>query len=143
MRRAAGITHADSMTVRSYFSFDRTRDLKDAGVKLLAGTDMPQAFVYPGFSLHDELGLLVEAGLTPLQSLQTATVNPAQFLGIEDMGTIAPGMKANLVLLDANPAQNIANTKKISSVIMDGTLYTRSQLDDLLNKSAKIASSQK
>ena len=142
MRRAAGITHADSMTVRSYFSFDRTRDLKDAGVKLLAGTDMPQAFVYPGFSLHDELGLLVEAGLTPLQSLQTATVNPAQFLGIKDMGTIAPGTKANLVLLDANPVEDIANTKRISAVIMRGTLYRRNQLDELLNQSAQIAASR-
>ena len=85
----------------------------------------------------------MEAGLTPLQSLQTATVNPAQFLGIKDMGTIAPGMKANLVLLDADPSENIANTKKISSVIMRGTLYTRNQLDDLLKKSAEIASGQK
>jgi hypothetical protein len=113
------------------------------GVELLAGTDVVAPWTYPGFSLHDELGLLVQAGLTPLQSLQTATVNPAQFLGIKDMGTIAPGMKANLVLLDADPAENIANTKKISSVIMGGTLYTRNQLDDLLNTSAKIASSQK
>ena len=86
---------------------------------------------------------LVEAGLTPLEALRTATVNPAQFLGLKDMGTIAPGMKANLVLLDANPVENIANTKKISSVIMGGTLYTRSQLDDLLNSSAKVASTQK
>ncbi len=113
------------------------------GVQLLAGTDVVAPDTYPGFSLHDELALLVQAGLTPLQSLQTATVNPAQFLGIKDMGTIAPGMKANLVLLEANPVENIANTKKISSVIMGGTLYTRSQLDDLLNTSAKIASSQK
>ncbi len=113
------------------------------GVQLLAGTDVVAPYTYPGFSLHDELGLLVEAGLTPLQSLQTATVNPAQFLGTRDLGTIAPGMKANLVLLDANPMEDIANTKKISSVIMAGTLYTRNQLDDLLNTSAKIASSQK
>lgn len=113
------------------------------GVQLLAGTDVVAPYTYPGFSLHDELGLLVEAGLTPLQSLQTATVNPAQFLGIRDLGTIAPGMKANLILLDANPVEDIANTKKISSVIMAGTLYTRNQLDDLLNTSAKIASSQK
>jgi imidazolonepropionase-like amidohydrolase len=116
---------------------------QELGVQLLAGTDVVAPYTYPGFSLHDELGLLVEAGLTPLQSLQTATVNPARFLGIKDMGTIAPGMKADLVLLDANPLENIANTKKISSVIMSGTLYTRNRLDDLLNTSAKIASSQK
>ena len=112
------------------------------GVQLLAGTDVVAPYTYPGFSLHDELGLLVEAGLTPLQSLQTATVNPAQFLGIKDMGAIAPGMKANLVLLDANPVEDIANTKRISAVIMRGTLYRRNQLDELLNQSAQIAASR-
>jgi hypothetical protein len=113
------------------------------GVLLLAGTDVVAPWTYPGFSLHDELGLLVEAGLTPLEALRTATVNPAQFFGMKDVGTIAPGMKANLVLLDANPAENIANTKKISSVIGNGRLYSRSDLDGLLNTSAKIASRQK
>src|ERR1700687_900086 len=112
------------------------------GVRLLAGTDVVAPYTYPGFSLHDELGLLVEAGLPPLQSLQTATINPAQFLGIKDLGAIGPGMKANLVLLDANPVENIANTKKISLVIKGGALYMRNQLDDLLNKSAEIASGQ-
>ena len=115
---------------------------QELGVQLLAGTDVVAPYTYPGFSLHDELGLLVEAGLTPLQSLQTATVNPAQFLGIKDMGTIAPGMKANLVLLDANPVEDIANTKRISAVIMRGTLYRRNQLDELLNQSAQIAASR-
>ena len=62
---------------------------------------------------------------------------------MKDIGVIAPGMKANLVMLDADPRENIANTKKISAVIMHGTLYTRNQLDELLNDSAKIASVQK
>jgi len=113
------------------------------GVQLLAGTDVVAPWTYPGFSLHDELGLLVETGLTPLEALRTATINPAEFFGMKDMGTIAPGMKANLVLLDADPLKNIANTKKISSVIMRGRLYTRIQLDDLLKTSARIASNQK
>jgi imidazolonepropionase-like amidohydrolase len=113
---------------------------QQSGVKLLAGTDVVAPWTYPGFSLHDELGLLVEAGLTPLEALRTATINPAQFFGMKDVGTIARGMKANLIVLDANPMENIVNTKKISSVIMRGTLYTRVQLDDLLNTSAKIAS---
>ena len=112
-------------------------------VQLLAGTDVVAPWTYPGFSLHDELGLLVKAGLMPLEALRTATINPAQFFGMKDAGTIAPGMKANLVLLDADPRENIANTKKISSVIMRGTLYTRNQLDGLLNASAQIASNQK
>jgi imidazolonepropionase-like amidohydrolase len=110
------------------------------GVQLLAGTDVVAPWTYPGFSLHDELGLLVEAGLSPLEALRTATVNPAQFFGMKDIGKIAPRMKADLVLLDANPLQDIGNTKKISAVILQGTLYTRKQLDDLLDGSAKIAS---
>jgi imidazolonepropionase-like amidohydrolase len=113
------------------------------GVQLLAGTDVVAPWTYPGFSLHDELGLLVEAGLTPLEALRTATINPAEFFGMKDVGTIASGMKANLVLLDADPLENIANTKKISSVIMRGRLYMRIQLDDLLKTSARIASNQK
>ena len=113
------------------------------GVQLLAGTDVVAPWTYPGFSLHDELGLLVEAGLTPLEALRTATINPAQFLGVKDAGAIAPGMKANLMLLDADPRENIANTKRISAVIMGGMLYRRNQLDKLLNQSATIASVQK
>src|SRR5438876_11799392 len=85
----------------------------------------------------------LETGLTPLEALRTATINPAEFFGMKDVGTIAPRMKANLVLLDADPLKNIANTKKISSVIMRGRLYTRIQLDDLLKTSARIASNQK
>ncbi len=112
------------------------------GVKLLAGTDVVAPWTYPGFSLHDELGLLVEAGLTPQEALRTATVNPAEFFGIRDEGRIASGMKANLVLLDADPLKDIANTKKISSVIMLGDVYTRIQVDSLLDASAKIASNQ-
>ena len=112
------------------------------GVQLLAGTDVVAPWTYPGFSLHDELGLLVEAGLTPLEALRTATINPAQFFGFKDMGEIAPGMTASLILLEADPLENVANTKRISSVILRGTLYTREQLDDLLNKSARLASGQ-
>jgi len=115
---------------------------QELGVQLLAGTDVVAPYTYPGFSLHDELSLLVEAGLTPLEALRTATVNPAQFFGFKNVGAIAPGMRANLVLLDANPLLSIANTKRISAVIMRGTLYRRKQLDDFLNRSAQIASSQ-
>ncbi|HEX9220921.1 MAG TPA: amidohydrolase family protein, partial [Gemmatimonadaceae bacterium] len=132
MRRAAGIAPADSMVVRSYFSFDRTRDLKDAGVKLLAGTDMPQAFVYPGFSLHEELELLVRSGLTPLEALRAATYNPADFLGaLDSLGTIAKGKLADLVLLDADPLTDIRNTRRISVVIANGRVFdaaTRAQV---------------
>src|SRR5436190_4963954 len=118
MRRMAGVTPADSMVVRSYFSFDRTRDLRNAGVKLLAGTDMPQAFVYPGFSLHRELELLVRSGLTPLEALRAATYNPAQYFGaLDSLGTVGQGKVADLLLLDANPLSDIRNTRRISTVI--------------------------
>ena len=140
-RRAAGVTPADSMVVRSYFSFDRTRDLKNAGVKLLAGTDMPQAFVYPGFSLHDELELLVQAGLTPLEALRAATYNPADFFGgLDSLGTVARGKLADLVLLEANPLTDIRNTRRISVVIANGRVFdgaARAQLLKHVEKALK------
>jgi len=87
----------------------------------------------PGFSLHDELGLMVKAGLTPMQALQTATLNPARFLGTEkDYGTVEKGKIADLVLLDANPLEDIANTTKINAVLYGGTLFARPELDHML-----------
>jgi hypothetical protein len=134
IRRAAGLSPSDSMVVRSYFSFDRTRDLKNAGVKLLAGTDMPQAFVYPGFSLHDELELLVRSGLTPLEALRTTTYNPAEYLGaLDSLGTVSRGKIADLVLLDADPLVDIRNTRRISAVIANGRLFDSAARDSLLS----------
>jgi imidazolonepropionase-like amidohydrolase len=133
VHRASALTPPDSMVVRSYFSFDRTHDLKNAGVKLLAGTDMPQAFVYPGFSLHDELALLVQSGLTPLEALRTATYNPAEFLGaLDSLGTVAQGKLADLVLLDADPLADIHNTRRISAVIANGRVFDSSARAGLL-----------
>jgi hypothetical protein len=113
-----------------------------AGVPLLAGTDTAwiQPYTYAGFSLHDELALLVKAGLTPMESLQTATINPARFLGMEkDLGTIEKGKVANLVLLDADPVSDIRNTQKIDSVVLKGKLLTRTDLDRLLQDVATKA----
>jgi imidazolonepropionase-like amidohydrolase len=133
MHRAATIKPADSIAMRSYFSFDRTRELKEAGVKLLAGTDMPQAFVYPGFSLHQELELLVRSGLTPLEALRTATYNPAEFLGaLDSLGTVAQGKIADLLLLDANPLADIRNTRRIAVVIANGRVFDRPARAQLL-----------
>jgi imidazolonepropionase-like amidohydrolase len=107
--------------------------LNRAGVQILAGTDCPNPFVYPGFSLHDELGLLVRSGLTPAEALRTATVNPAIFLGVTDsLGTVARGKVADLALLDGNPLTDIANTKRIRAVIQGGRLLDRRALDAML-----------
>lgn len=133
INRARAVGKADTARVRSHFSFDRTRELRDAGVRLLAGTDTPQPFVFPGFSLHDELGLLVKSGLTPLEALQTATINPAEFFGMQGaLGTIEKGMIADLVLLDDNPLKDIANTRRINAVIANGRLFDRTALNKLL-----------
>jgi imidazolonepropionase-like amidohydrolase len=100
-----------------------------AGVTLLTGTDLSGfKWISPGASLHDELALFVDAGLTPMQALQAATRNPARFLHVE-AGTIEVGKRADLVLLDANPLDDIRNTRRIDSVVLDGTLFDRSRLD--------------
>ncbi len=99
--------------------------MNEKGVELLAGTDMgANPLCFPGDGLHNELSALVDAGLSPLNSLQTATINPAQFLEIEkDYGTINEGKMADMVLLDANPLDDISNTRKINMVIQNGKIY--------------------
>ncbi len=115
--------------------------MQKAGVPILAGTDQENPYCFAGFSLHDELGLLVQAGLTPLESLQAATLNPARFLGREDdYGTVEKGKVADLVLLDANPLDDIANTKRIDAVFYRGQLFSRTALDDMLAEVETLAS---
>ena len=114
--------------------------MQRAGVALLAGTDVLNPYCFPGFSLHDELGLLVQAGLTPLEALQAATLNPARFLGKEqEIGTVAEGKVADLVVLDANPLQDIRNTQRIHAVVVNGRLLDRAALDALLTQAEAIA----
>src|SRR5579859_468081 len=105
-----------------------------AGIPFLAGTDTPPGvYIFPGFSLHEELQRFVAAGFTPLEALQTATLNPAKFLGMEDrLGTIEKGKLADLVLLDANPLDEIRNTQKIAGVVANGRYFSRADLDKLL-----------
>ena len=116
--------------------FQIVGEMERAGVKLLAGTTTEEPLLsIPGFSLHDELALLVQAGLTPLEALQTATLNPARFLGNEqNFGTVGPGKLADLVLLNANPVQDISNTRKIDAIVYRGKLYSRASLDAILAK---------
>jgi len=107
-----------------------------AGVPFLAGTDAaPGVYILPGFSLHDELADFVEAGFTPMESLQTATSGAAKFLGMEkDYSSVEAGKVADLVLLSANPLEDIRNTQKISAVIANGRLFDRAALDRILKE---------
>jgi len=116
-------------------------DLHRAGVTLLAGTDTGVQYIVPGFALHEELGLMVASGLTPLEALQTATLLPARFLGRErELGTIEPGKLADLVLLDADPLIDIHNTTKINAVFANGTYLPQKTLQGLLANVAAATS---
>jgi len=115
------------------------KQMQDAGVRLLAGTDTGIAGTYPGFDLHDELELLVSAGLTPMQALQSATRNVAEFLRDNDGGLVAVGRRADLVLLEANPLEDIRNTRKIHAVIVGGKFLDRDALDRLLQEAERAA----
>jgi imidazolonepropionase-like amidohydrolase len=110
--------------------------LHKAGVPFLAGTDTPAGVhIFPGYSLHEELQRFVAAGFTPLEALQTATINPARFFRMEDQaGTVERGKFADLVLLSANPLEDIANTQKIAAVIANGRYHRRADLDKMLGR---------
>ena len=107
--------------------------MHERGVPIGAGTDTPIFLAVPGYSLHSELELLVRAGLSPLEALRSATVRPAEYFSLQDeMGTIDIGKKADLVLLNANPLENIANTRNIAAVVSKGRFYTHDDLSDLI-----------
>jgi imidazolonepropionase-like amidohydrolase len=117
------------------------RDMHTAGVKFLAGTDTTNPYCMPGFSLHDELAFLVGAGLSALEALQGATYHAAEYLGLLDRyGTVSPGRAADLVVLDANPLEDIHNSSKIHAVILSGKVLHRSELDRQLAEIEKTAS---
>ena len=101
-------------------------------IPLMAGTDTPLGFLTPGFSLHYELELMVESGLTELQALATATLNPAKYFRMEDsLGLVKKDYIADLILLAENPLENIAHTKDIIAVIKDGNFIDKSSLEKI------------
>lgn len=115
------------------WKLNMVKKIHDAKIPMMAGTDCPIFFLTPGRSLHLELESLVEAGLTPLEAIQTATQRPAEYFDIDDkLGFIKTGMEADLLLLDANPLEDIKNTMKINSVFRAGRHYDRNALDGLL-----------
>jgi len=101
-----------------------TGEMYDYGIKFMAGTDTPLGFLIPGFSLHTELELLVESGMSELDALKSATINPSRYFKMEnDLGLIKEGYIADLILLNKNPLNNIKNTLDIYAVIKDGEVY--------------------
>jgi imidazolonepropionase-like amidohydrolase len=108
------------------------RQMHAAGVRILAGTDSLDPHHVVGFSLPKELELLVDSGFTPLEAIEAATIKPAHFLGLPDHGSIREGSVANLVLLDANPLEEIGNVRKIDAVVLRGKLLTKTDLSRLL-----------
>jgi imidazolonepropionase-like amidohydrolase len=125
----------EDWSAKSKYSYAKPIVLKAyrQGCKLILGTDTPNPFVYPGFSVHEELELLVDCGLSPLDALKTATYNAAECLGtLGDTGTIAPGKVADLLLLEGNPLEDIKHTARIAGVMKMGRWYDRAALDKML-----------
>ncbi len=106
-----------------------------AGIPIMAGTDTPIGFLTPGLSLHEELIVLVEAGLSPQEALKTATLNPARYFKLEnELGSIKETMWADLIILTANPLENIKNTQRIDAVLKQGKYYDREALNQIQKK---------
>ena len=117
------------------FNRPLTKALYDRGVKLIAGTDTPIPFLVPGFALHHELEELVDVGLTPYEALRTSTTHPFEFLGeLDEAGTVEVGKRADLVLLEANPLDNISNTQKIAGVMIQGRWLSKAEIQEGLEE---------
>ncbi|HEX6106617.1 MAG TPA: amidohydrolase family protein [Gemmatimonadales bacterium] len=129
----AGVFEGTTGTGARVAALENLRLLHAAGVRILAGTDLGNPFLVPGASLHDELLLLAEAGLSPLEALQAATVEPARVLGLGDsVGRVAVGMLADLVLLEADPLDDLRHTRRIIGVVVNGRYLDRRELDELV-----------
>ena len=138
----AGYTAQDAALAKQRWPVARkiVLALHQARVPILTGTDAPMPGVYPGFSVHEEMAMLVESGLSPSDALRAATLAPAKFLGIAGAaGSVEVGMRADLVLLDADPTKDIRNTRRINAVLLDGRLLRRADLDALLDGAEKNA----
>lgn len=124
-----------SATVRHLLELSLIGKMNKKGVKFIAGTDFPNPYLFPGFSLHDELSLMVKGGMPALDALRSATINPAIFMNkTNDFGSVEVGKIASLVLLNKNPLESIENTKAIEAVIVRGKVYSRKALDLMLEQ---------
>lgn len=140
-RLAATDSARQASQERARRRLEQIRMMYAAKIPFLAGTDAPQGYdLVPGASLHRELQLFVRAGLTPLQALQTATLNPAIFFDkTADFGTVAPGKIADLVVLARNPLVDIANTRSVVAVVADGRYYSSRDLDRMRLRIMELA----
>lgn len=112
-----------------------TKTLHNKGGRLLLGTDSNNPYIIPGFSIHRELELLVDAGLSPYEALKTGSYNAAKFLGnFDNKGTIEVGKKTDIVLLNKNPLKNIKNTKSVEGVLIDGKWLNKSYIQHMLEE---------
>ena len=146
--RRAAVTRAEQTDSAARAASERAtsrlgliKRMYDMKIPFLAGTDAPAGYdLVPGASIHRELQLFVRAGLTSLQALQTATLNPAVYFGkTADWGTLAPGKTADLVVLGRNPLVDITNTRSVVAVIADGRYYSPRELDRLRLRIMELA----
>jgi imidazolonepropionase-like amidohydrolase len=145
-KRVSGMKPEEAAAIRRFadWQIQLVRHMNEERVGLLAGTDVPARWTVPGFALHDELAALVEAGLTPLESLRTATLNPARYFEkVGEFGAVAPGMVADLVLIDGDPLADIRNARRISAVVANGRYLDRPTLDAMLATAERMARSGK
>jgi hypothetical protein len=141
-RTVAADSAAGGRTFRDFYrkGLEVTGAAHRAGVRIMVGSDAPDPWVFPGSAVHDEMGELVAAGLTPAEALRAATWNGAEFLGrTEDHGSVEVGKVADLVLLDANPLERIDHVRRIRGVILGGRHLDRDALDDLLAEAETAA----
>ncbi len=140
----AALTRDGNTSYREFYEFglEQTGIAHAAGVLVLAGSDAPDSFVFPGSGLHDELEHLVTAGLSPPEALRAATIDAAAFLGLEGQaGELIAGARADLVLLERNPLDDISAVREIYGVMLAGTFYGRRDLDVWLEQVERASGS--
>ena len=136
------LTPADWALRREVFALQQriVTLLHEQGVQFLAGTDLSNPYIFPGFSLHEELRNFVAAGFTPLQALQSATIDPARYFAATDsLGAVAAGLVADLAILDGNPLADIGNTERVHAVLLDGRLLDAAARTRILEQARNLA----
>jgi hypothetical protein len=135
-RAVADARHASGRDVHAELyrlAMDNVRQAHNAGVRIVAGTDSGDTYVFPGFAIHEELAELVRAGLAPTDALRSATIDAARFSGkAREYGSIEAGKVADMILLNANPLTDIRSTGKIAGLFFNGQYLDRAALDELL-----------